>query len=84
MCYYSVGIVKNTFISVHHTRAYISYSVLQCGLKSRVVNITYNLCAIQGNVGLKSTTYNQEWFQIKSGKNEKIGRFRIQEWVFKM
>ena len=34
---------------------------------SRVVNITDNLCTKQGNVGLKSAAYDQEWFQIKRG-----------------
>ena len=34
---------------------------------SRVVNITDNLSTKQGNLGLKSTVYNQEQFQIKSG-----------------
>ena len=31
------------------------------------LNITDNLCTKQGNVGLKSTVYNQDRFQVKSG-----------------
>ena len=39
---------------------YISYPIFQCGLLSRAVNITDNLCTKQGNVGLNSMVYNQE------------------------
>ena len=44
-------------------RLYIFYPIFQCGLQSRAVNTTDNLCTKQGNAGL----YNQERFQIKSG-----------------
>ena len=46
---------------------YIFYSIFQCGLYLRAVNITDSLCTKQENLGLKSAVYNQEWFQIKSG-----------------
>ena len=56
----------NTFFDTNHrTRAiisrglYIFYPIL-CGLKSRAVNITDNLCTKQGNSSIKYAVYNQE------------------------
>ena len=37
---------------------YIFYPIFQCGLWSRAIIITDNLCTKQGNVGLKSAWYN--------------------------
>ena len=46
---------------------YIFYPIFHCGLYSKAVNITDNLCTKQGNSSKKSVVYNQERFQIKSG-----------------
>ena len=50
---------------------YIFYPVFHLGLYCRAVSITDNLCSIKKEIlrflGIKSTVYNQEWFQIKSG-----------------
>ena len=46
---------------------YNFYPIFHCGLYSKAANITDNLCTKQGNSSKKSTVYNKERFQIKSG-----------------
>ena len=56
-----------TVLEPLQSAACIFFTPFQCGLQSRVVNITDNLCTKQENMHLKSAVYNQEQFHIKKG-----------------
>ena len=48
---------------------HIFYPIFQCGLESKAVNITVNLCTKQGYVSLKSAVYNQDQILMSCVRN---------------